>query len=257
MRIGVETYSIRKQQKKDLQKSCLSMIESGILDFEFVRIKFNDQNAKILKTLKDQYGLNVCGILAKPKEVFFQAEQLISFCHQTGCTNIVISMLPFEVILGNEAKFYQWINQLDQQAELYRRHGIELAFHHHDWEYAFLSNGKTRMDELLEKTNQLKFVLDTYWLSVCGRNVVDELHRFHDRLLGLHIKDVTLVQKGLRVKMKNTIIGTGILDFESILHEAEKEKCAYAVIELNTDHPVLDVKQSFLHCQTIMKKRKE
>ena len=51
MKIGVQTFTIRKAQKKNIEKSYLPLINLGILDYEVARIKFNKKNALILKTL--------------------------------------------------------------------------------------------------------------------------------------------------------------------------------------------------------------
>ena len=49
MRIGVQTFTIRKAQKKNIEKSYLPLINMGILDYEVARIKFSNKNALILK----------------------------------------------------------------------------------------------------------------------------------------------------------------------------------------------------------------
>ena len=64
-------------------------------------------------------------------------------------------MLPFDCILGKEEKFYSFIGLLDKQYQIYEKHGITLAYHHHNWEYVRLSNGKTRMHELLNLTKKI------------------------------------------------------------------------------------------------------
>ena len=49
-----------------------------------------------------EYGIEISSIQVKPKYVFGQSEKIIDFCKATGCKNVVISMLPFGCILGNE-----------------------------------------------------------------------------------------------------------------------------------------------------------
>ena len=41
MRVGVQTFTIRKFQKRNIEKSYLPLIEMGIVNFEVARIKFN------------------------------------------------------------------------------------------------------------------------------------------------------------------------------------------------------------------------
>ena len=51
MKIGIQTFTIRKFQRKNIEKAYLPLIKMGILDYEVARIKFNRKNALILKNL--------------------------------------------------------------------------------------------------------------------------------------------------------------------------------------------------------------
>ena len=45
MRFGVQTFTIRKYQKKNLESSYLPLINMGIFDLEIARINFTRENA--------------------------------------------------------------------------------------------------------------------------------------------------------------------------------------------------------------------
>ena len=255
MRIGVETYTIRKQQKKNLTKAYFTLIEKGFRYFELSKIKFNQKNAEIIRDLIDNYKIHIVSILAKPDDVFHHADQLISFCHQTNCTNVVISMLPFKCILGPECLFYLFLNKVDEMAEIYQKAGIVLAYHHHNWEFDKVSNGKRRMDELVDRTEKIQFVLDTYWCRKCNGSPEVQMKQFGNRLLGMHLRDYVQVQKGLKKKSKDGVIGTGVLDFQAILKLAEELGCEYGVFEHNTNQPYEDLVMSFQNCQRILNDR--
>ena len=253
MDIGVQTFTIRKAQKKNIEKAYLPLIELGIKSYEVARIDFNKENAKELKRLVDKYGIEISSIQVKPKYVFGAADDIIDFCQTLGCKRVVISMLPFPVILGKENKFYDFIATLDAQYDRYAKRGITLAYHHHNWEYVRLSNGKTRMDELLSKTERIKIVNDTYWTARCGVEPAMELERFKDRLLGVHLRDLTHSAKGLDVISKNCPLGEGVIDFSRVLAAAESSGAEYLVIEEKTDTPYESIKKSYLHCKAITK----
>ena len=102
MQFGVQTFTIRKSQKKSIREAYLPLIKLGVKRFEVARIDFNDQNAKKLKALVDEFGIEIVSVQVKPKYVFGAPAQIMSFCRQVGCKNVVISMLPFECILGKE-----------------------------------------------------------------------------------------------------------------------------------------------------------
>ena len=189
-----------------MEASYLPLIKMGILDLEIARIDFTRKNAKEVKRLIEKYGIRPVSIQVKPKYVFGDVDGVVEFCKITGCKNVVISMLPFDCILGKEEKFYHFIGLLDKQYEIYKSHGITLAYHHHNWEYIRLSNGKTRMAELLSKTEKIKFVHDTYWTARCGVDPALQIKEFGSRLLGIHLRDLAFKKKGLDVIPHDTTV---------------------------------------------------
>ena len=251
MNFGVQTFTIRKLQKRDMEASYLPLIEMGILDLEIARIDFNPDNAKKVKALIDKYGIRPVSIQVKPKYVFGDVEAVVEFCKITGCKNVVISMLPFECILGKEEKFYSFVNSLDKQFDIYAEHGITLAYHHHNWEYIKLSNGKTRMAELLCRTEKIRFVHDTYWTARCGIDPACQIREFGKRLLGIHLRDLAFKKKLLDVVPHDTAVGEGVIDFARVIAAAKDVGCEYMVIEQKTDTPYADIKISYDNLQKI------
>lgn len=245
MNFGVQTFTIRKTQKKNIRASYLPLINLGIKNFEVARIDFNVKNAREIKTLIDEFGIEISSIQVKPKNVYLNVDDVVEFCKITGCKNVVISMLPFKCILGSESKFYRFVNSLDEITDIYAKKGITLAYHHHNWEYIKLSNGKTRMDELLSKTSKIKFVHDTYWTARSGRLPIDQVNEFGSRLLGIHLRDLTFKKSGIDVLSVDTYIGDGVVDFEGVIKAAMAQGCSYYVIEQKTDNPYCDIEKSF------------
>lgn len=251
MRFGVQTFTIRHAQKKSIRSAYLPLIELGIKSFEVARIDFNLKNARELKSLVDEYGIEISAIQVKPKYVFGTFNEIVEFCNITGCKRVVISMLPFKCILGREDRFYNFVSSLDEIACLYEERGITLAYHHHNWEYIKLSSGKTRMQELLSITKRIKFVHDTYWTAGCGIDPAVQIKEFGDRLLGIHLRDLGFKKRGLGVLKVNSPIGDGVVDFGRVLDAAESVGCSYYVIEQKTDAPYRDIEKSFRYLETL------
>ncbi len=257
MNIGLQTFTIRKAQKKNMEAAYLPLVKMGILDLEIARIDFTRKNAEMVKALSEKYGIRPVSIQVKPKYVFGDVDGVVEFCNITGCKNVVISMLPFECILGIEDKFYSFVATLDKQYEIYRERGITLAYHHHNWEYVRLSNGKTRMAELLSRTEKIKFVHDTYWTARSGVDPVVQIRAFGERLLGIHLRDLAFKKKLLDVVPHDTVIGEGVIDFERVLNAAIEVGCEYTVIEQKTDTPYEDIRLGYENLQKIRSRIKE
>lgn len=257
MKFGVQTFTIRKEQKKDFLQSYLPLIKMNITDLEIARIDFTRENAIKIKEIIDEYGINPVSIQVKPKYVFFDVDGVVEFCNIVGCKNVVISMLPFKCILGSESEFYRFVNSLDSITETYAKKGITLAYHHHNWEYIKLSNGKTRMQELVSHTSKIKFVHDTYWTARCGIDPVKQIEIFSDRLLGIHLRDLTFKKRGIDVLSVDTSIGDGVIDFSRVLKAASDVGCGYYVIEQKTKTPYLDIEKSYKYLNSIISDNKE
>ena len=247
MNFGLQTFTIRKFQKKDIRKSYIPLVEMGICELEIARIDFNERNARVIKDAQEVLPLRPVSIQVKPKYVFGDVEGVVKFCKTVGCKNVVISMLPFGCILGGEDKFYAFLDTLDRQYEIYEKHGITLAYHHHNWEYVRLSNGKTRMEELIERTEKIRFVHDTYWTARSGISPDVQIREFGSRLLGIHLRDLAFKKKLLDVVPHDAAVGDGVIDFGAVLEAAREVGCEYFVIEQNTEAPYEDIKRSLDH----------
>ena len=251
MEFGVQTFTVRRAQKKSIEKAYLPLIELGIKSFEVARINFSKENARLISSLIEKHGIEISSIQVKPKYVFSEHTKIIEFCKATKCKNVVISMLPFGCILGNEKKFYTFLSQLDEWYEIYEKSGITLAFHHHNWEYIRLSNGKTRMHELLYKTKRIKFVHDTYWSARSGVAPDVQIKEFGNRLLGVHLRDLAFKKRGLKVLPHDCAIGDGVIDFSAVLSAVSTSGCEYLVIEQNTKAPYSEIEKSFKNLSKI------
>ena len=249
--IGLQTFTIRKAQKKDIKSAYLPLIKSGIRRFEVSRMDFTEANAEALCELINKYGIEIVSLQVKPKYVFGHFDEVVDFAHRVGCKSVVLSQLPFPCVLGSEEKFFDFISTLDDWYDRYEKEGLTLAYHHHHWEYVTLSNGKTRMKELLSRTEKIKLVHDTYWTARCGMDPVVQMREMGERLLGVHLRDLILHKKGLDVIAKNCPIGDGVIDFSRVLRELETLGTPYAVVEQNTASPYRDIEKSLRHLKAI------
>ena len=115
MKFGVQTFTVRRAQKRCIKDAYMPLIRLGINRFEVARIKFNRRNAIKIKALIDEYGIEIVSVQVKPRDVFKHTDRVVEFCNITGCKRVVISMLPFKCILGSEASFYSFLSSLGHE----------------------------------------------------------------------------------------------------------------------------------------------
>lgn len=116
--------------------------------------------------------------------------------------------------------------------------GIELAYHHHHFEFVRL-DGEYALDLLWRLTDPayLKAELDTFWIRYGGEDPAGYIRKLGPRAPLLHLKDLL---RGPPVKFGE--VGTGILDFPGILAAAREAGVRWGIVEQDNtyDRPPLE-----------------
>ena len=137
-----------------------------------------------------------------------------------------MSLIENATAIDNDYATIAWLNPEDRQSlddykrwaeifnnagEMCRENGIRLAYHNHDFEFLPI-NDELPIDVLLSDTDPalVDFELDMFWVRRAEQDIVNILNRAPGRFTMAHIKDMD--EHGNMVE-----VGTGVIDFESIL----------------------------------------
>lgn len=111
-------------------------------------------------------------------------------------------------------------------------HGIAVGYHNHWWEFDTVVDGRPVFDHMLERLDpSVFFQIDTYWVTVGGRDVVSVLKQLGSRAPVLHIKDGPANNPDADM----VAVGSGAMDWPSIMaasaataqwHIVELDRCA-------------------------------
>jgi len=242
MIFALQTFTIRKQAKHHLQDALKLIKAIGIENLELSRFKFDQPTAKIITEM----GFNVVAVQLKYKVLLHHFDEVTRFCMWVHCPLVEVSVLPIRSILGGKKELLKFAVALDQLAEKYHAVGLELAFHHHHFEFTRLE-GVTRLDWLLRNTSdQVKIVSDTYWATRSGVRPDELLEKINHRLAGIHLRDFTMMQKGIKIKACDTELGEGSVDIRKVLAVAERY-ARYAAIEQKTKTPFKSIEKSMAY----------
>lgn len=236
MKLGVQTYTIRKIFKKDLLFAFDELVKLGIHDVELARV---DLNNDLIATMNKK-KMNVLSIQLKLKEINKNYEKLVHFCKQVNCNIVVVSVLSLDAILFGKKAVIRFCNRLNELSKKYEKHGITIAFHHHNFEFKMITK-KTKLDIIMAHTNeQVKLVTDTYWTKKSGIEPHELLLQYKERIIGIHLRDY----------MKNSFrfstdceVGYGLIDF-NLVFENIPESLRYMVIEQNSNYPIHSLTKS-------------
>ena len=137
--------------------------------------------------------------------------------------------------------------------------GMKFAFHPHGYEFHPIpgGHGETPFDLLvsLTKPGVVFFEMDVFWVAHAGVDPARLLARYPDRWTLLHVKDL---RKGGEVGVgtrsapaeDHVAVGTGQLDWSSILRVAKTIGVEYYFIEDETAAPLQNIPVSVRFLQT-------
>ena len=138
--------------------------------------------------------------------------------------------------------------------------GMKFAFHPHGNEFHPVPGGKgeTAFDLLVSLTQAgvVSFEMDVFWVAHAGVDPAQLLAKYPDRWTLLHVKDL---RKGGEVGVgtrsapaeDHVAVGTGQLDWPSILRAAKAAGVEYYFLEDETAAPLQNIPVSVRYLQTI------
>ncbi|HZB89565.1 MAG TPA: sugar phosphate isomerase/epimerase [Terracidiphilus sp.] len=139
--------------------------------------------------------------------------------------------------------------------------GMRFAFHNHDYEFAPRdTHGKTGFAVLLEETDPelVFFEMDCYWIAQAGLDPLTMLKTMGKRIRLLHLKGR---KNGFPTSYDMAPssahfapVGSGAIDWKSILAEAEKLNVAHYFVEQDDTygHPFGTISASYNYLRTFV-----
>jgi sugar phosphate isomerase/epimerase len=176
-----------------------------------------------------------------------------------GVSFVMVAWIPHDdkagFTAGEEAKaaadFNRW-------GEAFRAAGITFAYHPHGYEFKPLADGTTLFDALVAATRpaDVSFEMDVFWVTHAGQDPVKLLARYPDRWRMMHIKDIrkgapTGIYTGHAPAADDVAVGTGQVDWPSVLSEARKVGVRWYFIEDESDSPLVNIPASLAYLKSL------
>lgn len=106
--------------------------------------------------------------------------------------------------------------RLNAAGQKYAKHGITFGWHNHDFEFVALADGGIPMDILLEAAPDIAWEADLAWIVRGGRDPIEYIQRYADRLSAIHVKDIAA--NGTNVDQDGwSDLGAGTMDWAALL----------------------------------------
>ncbi len=236
--LGLQLYSLRDSFKADVPATLDKVKAFGFNDVETAST-YGLGAEKLLAMLKER-GLN-------PVSGHFQYDAMtkdlagaVAEAKALGLKYAVCPWIPHEEGVFGEPEAKKAAADFNTFGEAFKAAGVTFAYHCHGYEFKPITEGgsETAFDVLMRETKPewVSFEMDVFWVTSPGQDPTKLLAKYGSRWALMHLKDMrkgakTGVYTGHAPLTDDVPLGTGMIDWPSILKEAEKVGVKYYFIE--------------------------
>ena len=242
MDIACQLYTLRNLVQRDFAAAAREVAKIGYRAVELAGFGNLERPSQVREVL-DDLGLVVAGshttieLLERDLDAVLDANEILD------SPAVVLSFLP-EARRRDAEGWRSSAALLDRIGQACRARGLELAYHHHHFEFQQF-DGRTGLDLLWQHSDpaNVKAELDTFWIRYAGEDPAGYVARLGPRATHLHLKDM---QAGAERRFAE--VGAGTLDFPAILDAARRAGVSWGIVEqdLTYERPPLEsVRLSF------------
>lgn len=225
-RVGLQLYTLRDVIGKDPKGVLKQIADLGYQDLETygygdgklfgMKSKELADYAKSLgmRLTSGHYGMGKAGgpVVGSIRNGW---EAAVSDAREAGQEFMCVSYLGAEERPTLDA-YKSVCDEMNKAAEVCKKYGIRFNYHNHDFEFMKF-DGVMAYDVMLQRLDPklVGMELDLYWVVYSGINPTDLFMKYPGRFEQWHIKDMDKADR-----KKNADIGTGTIDFKSLLGHA-------------------------------------
>ncbi|MDQ1913911.1 sugar phosphate isomerase/epimerase [Paenibacillus sp. GD4] len=240
--IAVQLYTLREECKSNFPKVLREISQMGYDGVQFAG--FHDYDPLELKAVISETGLGVAGMHYSYKFLAENTAQAIEEAKLFGTPDLVCSSMIQE--LRSTEGYIAAKEELNAIAKRIKPKGMRLSYHNHAYEFDTSIDGRDALSYLLEpaEENDILAEIDVYWVKRGGRDVTSFLKPYVGRMPIIHLKDMSD-----DAEKSFAPVGTGTIDFTSILQWGEASGVEWYVVEQDVckSDPMECVRTSLAH----------
>lgn len=245
---GLQLSTVTPLMVKDFEGTIARVAEIGYREVEFSAMGFLGRPVEYVQSLlaDNQLSAHVGRVVPKLPEGFFALpmQEAMSIYRERGGIEFFIDNVKhsLDVALAMNQKFLnlpafmpdaftsldgvkQVVDLLNEAGEMCAKQGVLFGYHNHNWEFAEVE-GVVPFEYMLANTpaDKVGFQLDVYWVTKAGKDATALLRDHAGRFPSLHLKDID-------TKGDFTNVGSGLIDFPSVVSAAVKQNTSHFFVE--------------------------
>lgn len=184
---SVQLWGIKKTLKADFEGTLKKVADMGFDGVEFANYFGPYKNdPEGLKNFLDSIGLQTSGAHLPLKKVRGEKfDKVVAFYKTLGADTLII---PMDKRTFSGEKIDEFVAELNEFAVRLKPHGMMTGYHNH-WQEFEEYKGSTYWDYVFENTTQdVVMQLDIGWVTYTGRDSVDYVERYPNRMYTTHFK---------------------------------------------------------------------
>lgn len=239
--LGVQLFSVRKQITTDLNGVLAQIRAIGYEQIE----PFGPVYAHPVNEVKDICSQN--GLTVPSGHFDYDTlESKLDYASTLGMKFVVCPMLPERLRAAGADGFRHGAERLNQIGEAVHARGMKFCFHNHNYEFKPFGN-TTGFDILMQHTdpNLVGLELDCYWAAQAGRDPIEMLQQYANRVHLLHLKDrkpgYPPSQELNSAAGHFTDVGSGTINWPEIVKIARRQSVHHFFVDQDdSDHPPIE-----------------
>lgn len=218
--LGVQLYSVRDLMAADVEATLDLVAAAGFEQVEFAG--YFERSPQEWRRLLDARGLTPVAAHIGKAQFVADAARVIDHAAEMGHRYVVIPAVPddersLDDFRRHAADFNRW-------GEACAQSGIQFTYHNHMFEFEE-TDGQVHYDLLLAETDPelVRMELDLCWAEGANADAVAYFEAWPGRFPLCHLKDFAAG--------RDADIGTGSVDFETVLAAAETAGLEHGFVE--------------------------
>ncbi len=253
-KLALQTFTVRKtiSKSKTLLQTLQQVKSLGFDHLELARIPFTDHYVDKVSSLCNELKISVQSTQMTLKEIARDPERTVAIHNTLNCKNCVVSVVSIKALTQGDIAIAEYAEQLNQLGMTLKSRGVNLLFHHHNFE--FVKQGNQTGFDILKRhldPRYVGFVFDTYWLQRSGFTPAEFIKSHAGWVKGVHLRDLQIAGPFWMPRIKDAALGEGNLDFHSIIEACKQSEVEYVAIEQDTKTPMHSLRTSVAHLKNL------
>ncbi|MDF2835044.1 MAG: Xylose isomerase domain protein barrel [Paenibacillus sp.] len=230
MGIGLQMYTLRDVTAVDFEGTLRKVAAMGYEGVEFAG--YGDIEAEQMSKLLKELNLKAIGSHIGLHLLESNLENEIAYLKTIGAQYAICPWLPME---SRDTEAWRGhLVQFEQFGKRFREEGIAFAYHNHEFEFEVEIDGEIVFDALYDRIapEHLQVEMDIGWVQYAGKDPIDYIKKYTDRLPLLHLKDFRAGEKGKGIDTVE--LGRGDLPLVPIIGAASEANVEWLIVEQDT-----------------------